>query len=547
VPRKRIFSRLRLRILTVNVIPLIVLMIGILYLGQYEKGLIEAELKTLEHQSRLYAGAIAETAIRPQAVPSFSEDPSAFELLDQLSAPITRRLVQRLGEMTDGRIRVYDLQNGQIADSDSLTRAGGMVRTMPLEPLIQDGIGDAHHAFLGWLADHMPSPLSVPVYPEMDHAKTFPTMVQALNGETLGKAWRIKGGGVILTAAAPVQNLKQVLGAVYISQDGGSIKTALRNVTINLLSIFGATMAVTFILSFYLAAGIANPLKKLSRAAGQVRQGKVVAEKIPDFSKRRDEIGDLSVALRDMTTALADRIDSIEKFAADVAHEIKNPLTSLRSAVETAAIVSTKKDRDRLFAIIQHDVQRLDRLISDISNASRLDAELARETMGTMDMRVMLGHIKDHADVVLKRRVKSTGKATQIAIMLDLPENGSVRVQGIEGRLGQVFSNLVDNAVSFSPNDGSVRISGKKEGGAWVFRIEDQGPGIPENKLFAIFDRFYSERPSNEGFGHHSGLGLSISKQIIDAHHGRIYAENIYNETGQKSGARFTVILNASD
>lgn len=527
-------------------------MLGILYLAQYEKGLIDAELKTLEHQSQLYAGAIAETAIRPQAVPNFSNNniinentTIEFDVVDQLSTPITKRMVQRLGEMTAGRIRVYDIKNGLLADSDRLVGAGGMVRKMPLDPLIPQTMTDAPKNLLGWMADHIPSVLNLPTYPLDTVTAGFPGIVETMNGASVSRAWSTKSGGVILTAAAPVQNLKQVLGAVYITQDGASIKQALREVTINILSIFILTIVVTVVLSLYLAGGIARPLRRLAKAADEVQQGKVVPEKIPDFSRRRDEIGDLSVAIIDMTTALADRIDSIERFAADVAHEIKNPLTSLRSAVETAAIVSTEKDRKRLFEIIQHDVQRLDRLISDISNASRLDAELAREPMGQIDLKKLLDFIKDNAEHVVNKNTK-LGLKSNIGISLTISSGSKdAFVLGIESRLGQVFTNLVDNALSFSPEDGIVEITARQEGDNWIIEISDEGPGIPENKLDTIFDRFYSERPDGERFGQHSGLGLSISKQIIEAHRGRIYAENIYNETGPKAGARFTVILKA--
>jgi two-component system sensor histidine kinase ChvG len=373
----------------------------------------------------------------------------------------------------------------------------------------------------------------------------FPGIVETMNGKSVSRAWSTKNGGVILTASTPVQNLKQVLGAVYITQDGTSIKKALHDVTVNILAIFILTIVVTVVLSLYLSGGIARPLRRLAKSADEVQQGKVVPEKIPDFSRRRDEIGDLSIAFRDMTTALADRIDSIERFAADVAHEIKNPLTSLRSAVETASIVSTDKDRKRLFEIIQHDVQRLDRLISDISNASRLDAELARETLGQIDLIKLLDFIKDNAEHVVNKNTK-LGLKSNIGITLSISSDSTeALVLGIESRLGQVFTNLVDNALSFSPEDGLVEINAHKKDDLWIIEVCDQGPGIPENKLDSVFERFYSERPDGERFGQHSGLGLSISKQIIEAHRGQIYAENIFNEAHQKTGAKFTVILKA--
>jgi two-component system sensor histidine kinase ChvG len=544
--RARFFSRLRLRILTVNIIPVIVLLVGVLYLGQYERSIVEAELKTLKNQATLYAETIAETTIRPQAIQKFSDQPMDFEVVESLSVPLARRLLQRLGSMTQSRIRLYDIERGLIADSDMLQPGGGLINAVPLEPMEERSLRDIGAVF-EWAADHLPRLLNLSEYPEESVQYGFPNMGRVMAGQSDAQAWLTKNEGIILSAAAPVQNLKQVKGAVFLTQDGSQIQDALDQVTVNILSIFGMTIAVTLILSLYLAAGIANPLKKLARGSAQVRSGKINVEKIPNFSKRRDEIGDLSVALRDMTTALAQRIDSIERFAADVAHEIKNPLTSLRSAVETASIVTNRKDQERLFEIILHDVQRIDRLISDISNASRLDAELAREVLGRVDLRALLSFVRDNASLVHKSRLLDD-EQHNILVSLHFPdETMPVIVQGIEGRLGQVFTNLIENALSFSPEGESVNVYVSRDGPVWIISVEDSGPGIPENKLNDVFERFYSERPKGDAFGNHSGLGLSISKQIIDAHQGRIFAENIIDDNGQKSGARFTVILYAAD
>jgi two-component system sensor histidine kinase ChvG len=258
---------------------------------------------------------------------------------------------------------------------------------------------------------------------------------------------------------------------------------------------------------------------------------------IPDFTGRGDEIGDLSAALREMTSALWERLDAIERFAADVAHEIKNPLTSLRSAVETAVRIQDPEKQRRLLGIVLEDVQRLDRLISDISDASRLDAELSRVEPGPVEIGRMLRALADVQE--------AAATETSPRLLLALPEgdDGGLAVSGIEGRLVQVFRNLLANAISFSPPGGTIRIAAQRDGSTALVTIEDDGPGIPEGKLEAIFERFYSERPSGEKFGTHSGLGLSISKQIVEAHRGLIRVENRRDVDGTVLGARFIVRL----
>ena len=252
------------------------------------------------------------------------------------------------------------------------------------------------------------------------------------------------------------------------------------------------------------------------------------------MSHRRDEVGELSAALIDMTESLWTRLDAIERFAADVAHEIKNPLTSVRSAVETVARVDDPEQQKKLMSIILDDVQRLDRLISDISDASRLDAELSRAQTESVDLAQLLGALSETYDAVIEQK--------ELKFELSLPTRDIV-VQGIEGRLGQVFRNLIANAISFSPPGGTIRLQVRPQSGAVEILVDDDGPGIPETKLAAIFDRFYSERPSDEKFGTHSGLGLSISKQIVEALGGQIAAENRRNSDGAVVGARFRVRL----
>jgi two-component system, OmpR family, sensor histidine kinase ChvG len=292
---------------------------------------------------------------------------------------------------------------------------------------------------------------------------------------------------------------------------------------------------VTVLLSVYLAGTIARPIRRLAAAAERAR-GRRARVEIPDFTGRGDEIGDLSGSLREMTDAIWDRMSAIEHFAADVAHEIKNPLSSLRSAVETATRIEDPANQKRLMAIILDDVERLDRLITDISDASRLDAELSRIELAPVDIAAMLG--------ALAEIHQATRAAHAPHLVLELPERGrELIVPAIESRLSQVFRNVIANAASFSPAEGEIHLRARHDGRAVLITVEDRGPGIPDDKLTAIFDRFYSERPAGEKFGTHSGLGLSISKQIVEAHRGMIWAENRKDAAGSVVGARFCIRL----
>jgi two-component system sensor histidine kinase ChvG len=297
-------------------------------------------------------------------------------------------------------------------------------------------------------------------------------------------------------------------------------------------------LLVTVLLSFYLAGTIARPIRRLAAAAERAR-GRRARVEIPDFTRRGDEIGDLSRSLREMTDALWQRMSAIESFAADVAHEIKNPLSSLRSAVETAVRIDDAANQRRLMAIILNDVQRLDRLITDISDASRLDAELGRLELEPVDIAAMLGTLVEVYETT------RTDDAPRLVLAIGNSDREIV-VPGIETRLSQVFRNIIGNAVSFSPPLGEIRLTARHHGRAVVVTVEDEGPGIPEEKLTAIFDRFYTERPLGEQFGTHSGLGLSISKQIVEAHRGMIWAENRKDAQGKTTGARFSVRLPAA-
>ncbi len=351
-------------------------------------------------------------------------------------------------------------------------------------------------------------------------------------------------GEQIVSVAVPIQRFRGVLGVLMLSTEGGDIDKIVRNERRAILRVFGIAALVTASLSLLLASTIANPLRRLSAAAVRVRRGVKNREEIPDFSDRQDEIGNLSVAVRDMTNALYARIEAIESFAADVSHELKNPLTSLRSAVETLPLARNDASRARLMEIIQHDVRRLDRLITDISDASRLDAELAREDAGKVDLKKFITDL-----VAVSSETTRNKKAVEIVFnAAKLPQGArSYEVVGHDLRIGQVITNLIENARSFVPDEhGRIDISLARIGKFNIVTIEDNGPGIRAEQIDRIFERFYTDRPSSEAFGQNSGLGLSISRQIVEAHGGTLTAENIPGtKPGDIRGARFVVTLPA--
>src|SRR5579883_153304 len=526
-------SPLTRRILAVNVLALGLLGLGLLYLGEYQHSLVETELEALRTQGQIFAAALGEGAV----IDSMGEG--------QILVPgLGREMMRRLVEPTHTRARLFDASGALVADSRVLRGPGGMVQIKELPP---PGESSPLERSLTWLYDsvinllpwqsHYPSYVELPTQTAADYAE----VQKALHGD-VDEAVRSDrdSGGLVISAAVPVQRYKQVLGAVLLSSDSSEIDQAVRAVRFEILKVFIIALGVTVLLSVYLAGTIARPIRRLAAAAERVRRGHGRQVLIPDFTGRGDEIGDLSGAFRDMTSALWQRMDAIEHFAADVAHEIKNPLTSLRSAVETAARVADPVKQRKLLAVVLEDVQRLDRLITDISDASRLDAELSRVELEP----VMIGRMLEALVDVHQATAADDGPCLVLTLPgpVGTPE-GDLPVLGIEGRLVQVFRNLIANALSFSPPGASIYIAAKRKGDVVVITVEDEGPGIPEGKLEAIFERFYSERPAGEKFGTHSGLGLSISKQIIEAHRGTIRAENRRDIDGSLLGARFIVRL----
>lgn len=551
-----IFSSLTRRILFLNLAALCVLVVGILYLNQFRDGLIEARVESLMTQGEIIAGAIAASATIE--TDSISIDPEKLlelqageslgpgsDQLDSLDFPINPERVapvlRRLISPTRTRARIYDRDANLLLDSRHLYSRGQILRyDLPSVDEEVPGILDHVQRFIASFFRRT----DLPIYREQPggNGSAFPEVMNALTGIPSTVVRISEQGEQIVSVAVPVQRFRAVLGVLMLSTQGGDIDKIVAAERKAILRVFGVAALVNVLLSVMLASTIAQPLRRLAAAAVRVRRGVKNREEIPDFSDRQDEIGNLSVAVRDMTNALYARIDAIESFAADVSHELKNPLTSLRSAVETLPIAKTDVSRGRLMEIIQHDVRRLDRLITDISDASRLDAELAREDSTRMDLKKFV------ADLVAVSR--DSGRHRKLVEIDFKPDKGAAKnfmVVGHDLRLGQVITNLIENARSFVPEEtGRITISLSRSGKRVILNVEDNGPGIRADSIERIFERFYTDRPAGEAFGQNSGLGLSISRQIVEAHGGTLTAENIMGgKPGEIRGARFTVTLPA--
>jgi two-component system sensor histidine kinase ChvG len=539
-------ARLTSRIVLLNIAGLIILVSGILYFNQFRQGLIDARVQSLLTQGQIVAAAIASAAsvdtdsivIDPDRLMEQRPSPPLDELsgLDfpinpERAGPVLRRLLST----ADIRGRIYDRDGLLVVDSRGLYSRGDIVQS-ELPPLSSRNDYFAlglWRKFNNWLFRN-----DYPRQSEygLENGRDFPEVTAALNGASVSIVRVNDQNEIIVSVAVPIQRFRAVLGALVLSTRGGEIDKVLRGERKIVLFTFLVAVLVTMLLSILLAGTIAEPIRRLSAAAERVRRGVNNRVEIPDFTARRDEIGHLSGSLRDMTNALYNRIDAIEAFAADVSHELKNPLTSLRSAVETLPYAKTPEQRDRLTAIVKDDVKRLDRLITDIADASRLDAELARARNHPVDIRRLLDTV-----ISLANETRSPGSPEIRLELAPLPkgmdEKTAYRVLGHDNRLGQVVRNLVDNARSFTRPGTEVRVRLRRTRRDVEFRVEDEGPGIRPENLDKIFDRFYTDRPEGY-FGKNSGLGLSISKQIVEAHRGRIWAENRYGPQPATGGER---------
>lgn len=551
------FSSLTRRIVSLNLAGLCALVASILYLSQFRAGLIDARAQSLLVQAEIIASAIAASAtvetntitidpdrlldLKPGETYGVPDELSGldFPINPERVAPVLRRLISP----TKTRARIYDRDGVLILDSRSLYGRGDVLR-FELPPPTTEKPGFAERTMIAvrtWLNRG-----DLPLYRELgpENGNGYQEVQQSLDGLKSSMVRINERGEVIVSVAVPVQRFRAVHGSLMLSTQGDDIDQMVTAERLAILKVFAVAAVVMIVLSLLLASTIAGPVRRLADSAERVRRRIRTRVEIPDFTRRRDEIGHLSGALRDMTDALYNRIEAIEMFAADVSHELKNPLTSLRSAVETLPLAKNDNSRGRLLAVIEHDVRRLDRLISDISDASRLDAELQRNDTAPVDVRRLLTTLTSVANET------KLGHDVGVEVRFEGAATDAFSVPGHDSRLGQVITNLVTNAQSFSTPGGKVRIVCRRLKGKIEIVVDDDGPGIGLDALERIFERFYTDRP-HQGFGQNSGLGLSISKQIVEAHSGTIWAENRIgpaNADGEIPvlGARFVVRLPAT-
>ncbi|MBB5694886.1 stimulus-sensing domain-containing protein [Muricoccus pecuniae] len=534
---RRISPLLR-RILLVNMLPPFLLAATLLYLDQYQDGLLAAEVQGLRTQARIYANGIAEAGVRIQ-------DDRAT-LLPDTARPLLRRLTE---PSPATQAKLFDNNGLLVADSRLREGPGGAIVTEPLPPPGAPGpiagtLGRLYEKVLDWfprprvrgpavVVDETPGAASFEWQPDLGPDRREELRL-ALEGGVNPYVRRTADGRLLVSVAEPARRANQPVGIVLLTREAREVDQRVMEIRGSVLVLFVMALALTVALSVYLARTLASPMLELAASAASMRAGKGRGGSVSaPLMARQDEIGILARALQSGTNALWARVDANERFAADVAHELRNPLTSVRSAIETLRRVENPEQQKRLLAIIAEDAVRMDRLIGDISDSSRVDAELSRSVAEPVDIGPILATLVE---------LHTTTRGEEDPQMrIDAPAHLVVR--GVEGRLVQVFRNLLGNAVSFSPARGVVQVRARRTGAVAEISIEDEGPGIPEAKLEGIFDRFYTERPSGERFGQHSGLGLSISRQIVEGLGGRIMAENRRNPEGSVAGARFVVRL----
>ncbi|AUQ48471.1 MULTISPECIES: sensor histidine kinase [Phaeobacter] len=522
-------SPLTRKIITLNLIALIILVSGILYLNSSRQSLV------LQRAGALAAEAMLISDVFEAQLPEVGT--VSLAVGDGID-PVTT--LQNISLRAGAEVFVFDTAGTLIAQTKGVEQGGALdllTDDNPSATLISDGLAALWSAAGGLLKSDAPEPEAQPLEDQLRGM-----VQQALAGGTEVKAVVDTSGGTVFSAATPILFQGQAIGVVTLASPTGEIDALVRGEQERVLQMFVVALVVSIGLSLVLASTIANPLADLAEAAelgrdGDSRKSKPGRIRIPDLSARPDEIGRLSRALRGMVKALYNRIDSNEQFAADVAHEIKNPLASLQSAVGTLRMIKREDQREKLLDVIEHDVRRLDRLVSDISNASRLDAELVKEDEESFDLLHMLGN--------LNQFLGEDARGKGIDYITDLPKT-PIMIQGLEARLAQVFVNLITNAVSFCEDGDAIRVWARRRDNRVLVVVEDTGPGIPDQALSKVFKRFYSQRPV-EHFGNNSGLGLAISKQIVEAHGGVIWAENIRpteaDITSEPLGARFVVGL----
>ncbi|MBN3866856.1 histidine kinase [Gluconobacter kondonii] len=547
--RRRLASPLLVRILLLNALPLALLAVTLLFLDQFQNGLLETDVNALREQAHIYAGALGQSAVRVSAHGPGHPAPSGNLELDVAQA---RPLLASLTEPSpNAHALLFDPDGKLVVDSRTASRrkqdhalpdpADGTPWQPPRNNILE--------SFYDWLLSLLPLTSSEEVTLDTnDTAMDGPHDARPLQSQAELPPFirRTKDHQLVVTVVEPVVRDGVTVGEIQLTRHAPEVDRTLFAVRSSILSLVLAALVVTVLLSWYLSLTIARPLLTLARASNDMREADGRKDLVPErLLVRRDEIGVLARSLRGSALALWARMDDIERFAADVSHEIKNPLSSIRSAVETLPRIQIAERRDRLMGIINSDVKRLDRLITDISDASRIDAELSRVRPEPVSVVALLA--------ILAEMHQTTRRENDPVLRLDVrDQDPPLKALAVEDRLVQVLRNLIGNAVSFSPPKGIIALhasardiagSGPGTGSVVEITITDQGPGIPPGKLESIFDRFYSERPQTENFGQHSGLGLAISRQIIHALRGNLFAENRMDASGAIRGACFVVRL----
>ncbi|HNR75639.1 MAG TPA: ATP-binding protein [Parvularculaceae bacterium] len=546
-------SRLTLTIVLANLIGLVILLVGSLGVTQYRDGLVAAKLEGVRAQAQLFADVLAQTAVEEgDCAPPPGDEFQTMICGHSLSENDVNEVFNRVWDSFEGRVRIFNAPSSNddpvVADASALLIDDVMLRE---DEIVVEQLGPVEEARAdnvfwsvargaeAFLKRFMTGGFRREAARRTIEAELNEALASSPFAEERG-ATSVRfneDGELVASVSVPIRRVQAIYGLV--TAEIGGIEDLVSDARLAILPFFGLACAAAILSSLLLTAAIAQPIRQLAVAADKVREGIAAAgrARIPDFSQRRDEIGELSASLRAMTQAIYARIEAIESFAADVAHELKNPLTSIRSATETLEIASKPEARDKLMGVIKKDVARMDRLITDISNASRLDAELAREAREAVDMRKLLTDITE-----LYRMTVKDGEAK---VAFD-PSGSPIYLFGNAAALGQVFRNLIDNARSFSPAGGEVRVyvspPTERHKSVQVI-VDDEGPGIPPDALEKIFSRFYTKRPKGSAFGNNSGLGLAISRQIVASHGGVIWAENRTDDAGAVKGARFVVEL----
>ncbi len=554
---KLTFSRLTLTIVIANLTGLFILLVGSFGLTQYRDGLIEAKLEGVRAQAQIIADvlgqvAIDETSCQPVDEAAIAEAGEANPICAlSLSREDVQEVFNRVWDSFEGRVRIFNapqtFDDPPIADASRLLIEDVVLRedniiVEALPPLSEPGtlwaLAQRYNDVLDWISSVSPGGFRREAAMRTVEGELNAALASSPFAEERGAASvRLnENGELVASVSIPIRKVQAIYGLV--TAEIGGIDDLVARARWSILPIFGLGCAAAILSSLLLTTMIAQPIRQLALAADKVREGIAAAgrARIPDFSQRRDEIGELSASLKSMTQAIYQRIDAIESFAADVSHELKNPLTSIRSATETLEIAKTPEAREKLMAVIKNDVARMDRLITDISNASRLDAELAREAREAVDLRKLIAEIVNMYD--------TTAKDGETRVLYD-PSGAPAYMFGNPGALGQVFRNLIDNARSFTPEGGDVRVAFERGEDVHRVTVDDDGPGVPPESMEKIFSRFYTKRPAGAAFGDNSGLGLAISRQIANSHGGRICVENRGGDTAPE-GARFIVELPAA-